>query len=95
MSEKVVMYGAAVPLADEGAPAKVRRLGDPVIVTGPAPTGQGQDTVYETKIILPGERVELPIDPPTVEGEAVTAAPAATDTATDAPEAPTGRRSAR
>ena len=95
MSEKVVMYGAAVPLADEGGPVKVRRLGDPVIVTGPAPTGQGQDTVYETKIILPGERVELPVDPPTVEGEAAPDAPAAPDASMDAPEAPTGRRGAR
>lgn len=94
MSE-VIMYGAAQPLPDDGKPAKVRRLGDPVIVTGPTPTGDGTDTVYETKIILPGGRVELPVEPPATENVGTPDDVPTTATDAAAPEAPTARRASR
>lgn len=94
MSE-VIMYGAARPLPDDGKPAKVRRLGDPVIVTGPTPTGEGTDTVYETKIILPGARVELPVEPPATENAGTPGDAPASGAATSAPEAASARRAGR
>ena len=54
MSE-VVMYGAARPLPEDGAPPKVRRIGD-VRRVGPELVG----STYETKIILPGAPVTEP-----------------------------------